>query len=990
MWGTCSAKKAIQYSGRRTKQKVVTDFTLSKGASSGVKPRAALKQVLFSQGVSDKTSEERSQLDELKQDLEAFAVPVNLKWMWKAESHGALLEKSWTDLVKSNSTMPKKQRHQQEALWEFVHTELSYINKLKIINDLVIAALVNLHQHGFLQEVTPELLFSNLPSILQAHQLFWQEVVYPMLLEVRRTGKPFDPLMLEDGCLQFHKRFSVYHHYCWEEENNVEFTRMQMESNPHFLAFVQWMESHPQCERMRLGDMQAKPHQRITKYSLLLKAVLTYTEEPRVQQTLRGMLSSVNSFLASINDYMQLKDEELALSISAQRVEGYEVVGINEEIDKRVREICQFNLTLPIRGVGSGVVRKLLLEENLKVRGRKESKLEVVALLFSDVLLLTKVQKKGERLKVVRPPLALDRMDCTELKDGYSFLLVEVGELQSAMNVYTLVASTPESCSTWTSTIHQAKETLRKLREQEINRLENLRIGQLEAKPNTENMADDMDEPPVTRPRMSFLEELSGVLINSRQVNGSKDVELYQPAEEVSTNNTGLPLWSSQQTNNNNGFVRRSSSGSQSAFREYEWFGGNQWGDEDKIQTQMTNVQGVSWNSRLQRVPNPDPFTKGPDPSRYNTTRPHNLLLDGLPDVDYPTNEESPLPVQYQPAMSYDRFLRPQVQKRRRDSDSQSVTQETRRTSLSSQSGDTPTNIDPLRFSKMLKSPGLRKRRPVTMSQGPSSQTSNYDSEQTLAASSSSSNSDSDSNSSIKRNSFPPGFGSDSHRVLKLGSLKPNQGMFWNAHQSVSSDQTLSESELPSRNVPNRKSKHKTQQSSIPNTSVEGQHGPRRSSSGLQPSPQAEDTINSGHIAYKRPSPLDGLLERAKERVKDKRGIRKDRNLKTAFNPRPSPPPIGEDRDTEWEEVALMRPRTLTVSKGWKEQLVDGDESVKRSNFFMDGVNVDWSGWCFDDEEVMDHLKPRDEGLLEGISRSLADWHLNEYSEQEDGECSQV
>lgn len=45
-------------------------------------------------------------------------------------------------------------------------------------------------------------------------------------------------------------------------------------------------------------------------------------------------LSSVKSFLESINDYLKLKDEELALSISAQRVEGYEVEGINEEIDK--------------------------------------------------------------------------------------------------------------------------------------------------------------------------------------------------------------------------------------------------------------------------------------------------------------------------------------------------------------------------------------------------------------------------------------------------------------------------------------------------------------------------------------------------------------------------------------------------------------------------------------------------------------------------------
>lgn len=39
-----------------------------------------------------------------------------------------------------------------------------------------------------------------------------------------------------------------------------------------------------------------------------------------------------------------------------------------------VREICQFDLTCPIKGVGPGVVRKLLLEDSLKIRGRKDSK----------------------------------------------------------------------------------------------------------------------------------------------------------------------------------------------------------------------------------------------------------------------------------------------------------------------------------------------------------------------------------------------------------------------------------------------------------------------------------------------------------------------------------------------------------------------------------------------------------------------------------------
>lgn len=38
-----------------------------------------------------------------------------------------------------------------------------------------------------------------------------------------------------------------------------------------------------------------------------------------------------------------------------------------------------------------------------------------------------------------------------------SFVLIEVGELQSVTNVYIFVASTSESCFTWVTTIQQAK-----------------------------------------------------------------------------------------------------------------------------------------------------------------------------------------------------------------------------------------------------------------------------------------------------------------------------------------------------------------------------------------------------------------------------------------------------------------------------------------------------------------------------------------------------
>lgn len=41
------------------------------------------------------------------------------------------------------------------------------------------------------------------------------------------------------SCLQFPQRFSCYQHYCWEEDNTLEFARRQMESNSHFFIFIQ-------------------------------------------------------------------------------------------------------------------------------------------------------------------------------------------------------------------------------------------------------------------------------------------------------------------------------------------------------------------------------------------------------------------------------------------------------------------------------------------------------------------------------------------------------------------------------------------------------------------------------------------------------------------------------------------------------------------------------------------------------------------------------
>lgn len=54
---------------------------------------------------------------------------------------------------------------------------------------------------------------------------------------------------------------------------------------------LQWAEKHQQCQRLKLSDMLAKPHQRLTKYPLLLKSVLRKTEEPRDREAIATMVT---------------------------------------------------------------------------------------------------------------------------------------------------------------------------------------------------------------------------------------------------------------------------------------------------------------------------------------------------------------------------------------------------------------------------------------------------------------------------------------------------------------------------------------------------------------------------------------------------------------------------------------------------------------------------------------------------------------------------
>ena len=46
------------------------------------------------------------------------------------------LERHWTDIVAGHDRLSKRQRDQQEAVWELLSTEIEYIRKLRVIIDV--------------------------------------------------------------------------------------------------------------------------------------------------------------------------------------------------------------------------------------------------------------------------------------------------------------------------------------------------------------------------------------------------------------------------------------------------------------------------------------------------------------------------------------------------------------------------------------------------------------------------------------------------------------------------------------------------------------------------------------------------------------------------------------------------------------------------------------------------------------------------------------
>ncbi|XP_038577793.1 pleckstrin homology domain-containing family G member 5 isoform X4 [Micropterus salmoides] len=429
------------------------------------------------------------------------------------------LEDSWQMLLDNSETLTRRQFHQQEAIWELLQTEATYIKKLRVITDLFLCGLLNLQESGLLTEVEPAKLFSNIQEIVCLHTSLWNKVMVPVLDKARKARALIDPTDLHQGFRTFGTRFQPYIRYCMEEEGCMEYMRTLHRDNELFRTYVTWGETHKQCNRLKLADMLAKPHQRLTKYPLLLKSVLKKTDEPSARDIVNSMVATVEGFINSVDSQMRQRQEQQKLATISARIDSYEAVeGSSEEVEKILKEYNCFDLMAPMRGISPEETRQLHLEGALKMKEGKDSRMDVYCVLFTDLLIITKPVKRVEKVKIIRQPLLIDNVVCKELKDPGSFILIYLNEFKSAVAAYTFQANSAAQGRSWVDAICNVQNQLQRLRSEEDRRRQKKSLKRCTEGEEDEEDADESSNSTTSSPCLRHKDQQ-----NSSQSDGSTE-----------------------------------------------------------------------------------------------------------------------------------------------------------------------------------------------------------------------------------------------------------------------------------------------------------------------------------------------------------------------------------------------------------------------------------------------------------------------------------
>ncbi|KAH8923006.1 hypothetical protein BT69DRAFT_1319808 [Atractiella rhizophila] len=312
-----------------------------------------------------------------------------------SSSAGSTLTMTWSSVIDQSAleSIPDKERRRQEAIFEFIATEQSYLKSLQLLMEVFFTGL-----HGLLPAKATEVIFGGIDEILMFDTAFLSS------LEDRQREHRMYIDGIGDVIEEHISGIAVYRNYCVNQGNAARVLSSMKATNPSIKDRVDSLS----VNGLQLEHYLLNPFQRLTKLPLLISAIIRFTDEESFDYPLlSSALKQVESVLTMINESVRdQEDLEKLLAISSVLDFG---IGPDERLD----------LTLPTKTQG----RRRLLREVPLTKGKKKLK----GYLFNDLLLISEAK---ERIELVwLGPLPLEEISFREMaRDNLSIELQHRGD----------------------------------------------------------------------------------------------------------------------------------------------------------------------------------------------------------------------------------------------------------------------------------------------------------------------------------------------------------------------------------------------------------------------------------------------------------------------------------------------------------------------------------------------------------------------------------
>ncbi|XP_022252144.1 uncharacterized protein LOC106468128 isoform X2 [Limulus polyphemus] len=275
-------------------------------------------------------------------------------------------------------TMTSQQIQQQEALFEIITSEASYLRSLDILVEHFINCPELTNQSSadcILEQMEIETLFSDILPIRIVSQRLLAE------LEARLSKS----LLVPNICDILHNyalnHFSIYIKYCSNKICQEMMLYSLRQNKPEFEMLLQTLESNPVCQNLNMNSFLILPMQRITRFPLLVKAVCDRlpTDSPGFKVS-KLALKAMNKVVKDCNEGAKVMEKTMEMLCLSHQLE--------------FKNCNSFTLISASRWlVKKGEVIRLLPDETTKYtfgRTTRCTRVPIYLFLFTDLLLLTK------------------------------------------------------------------------------------------------------------------------------------------------------------------------------------------------------------------------------------------------------------------------------------------------------------------------------------------------------------------------------------------------------------------------------------------------------------------------------------------------------------------------------------------------------------------------------------------------------------------------